>query len=69
MSNKGTILSVNISAEKGVAKSPVSQVQINDLGIVGDAHAGQWHRQVSLLSQEQIDLFALRLRDKISSFM
>ena len=58
MSNKGTILSVNISAEKGVAKSPVSQVQINDLGIVGDAHAGQWHRQVSLLSQEQIDLFA-----------
>ncbi|MHC5102907.1 MAG: molybdenum cofactor synthesis domain-containing protein, partial [Planctomycetota bacterium] len=41
-----------------MAKSPVSQVQINDLGIVGDAHAGQWHRQVSLLSQEQIDLFA-----------
>jgi molybdenum cofactor synthesis domain-containing protein len=58
MSNKGTILSVNVSAEKGVIKSPVSQVQMNDLGIIGDAHAGQGPRQVSLLSQEQIDLFA-----------
>ena len=57
MSNKGTVLSVNVSAEKGVVKSPVSQVDMNDLGIIGDAHAGKWQRQVSLLSQEQIDLF------------
>ncbi|MHC4881601.1 MAG: molybdenum cofactor synthesis domain-containing protein [Planctomycetota bacterium] len=57
MSNKGTILSVNVSTEKGVVKSPVSQVEMNGLGIVGDAHAGQWQRQVSLLSQEQIDIF------------
>jgi molybdenum cofactor synthesis domain-containing protein len=58
MSNKGTILSVNVSTEKGVFKSPVSQVETNDLGIIGDAHAGQWQRQVSLLSQEQIDIFS-----------
>ena len=58
MSTKGTVLSVNVSSEKGVVKKPVSQIDINDLGIVGDAHAGQWQRQVSLLSQEQIDRFA-----------
>jgi molybdenum cofactor synthesis domain-containing protein len=58
MSNKGTVLSVNVSAEKGVVKSPVSQVDMNDLGIIGDAHAGKWHRQISLLSQEQIDVFS-----------
>jgi molybdopterin adenylyltransferase len=58
MSNKGTVLSVNVSTEKGVVKIPVSQIDMNDLGIVGDAHAAKWQRQVSLLSQEQIDIFA-----------
>jgi molybdenum cofactor synthesis domain-containing protein len=57
MSNKGTILSVNVSAEKGVVKSPVSRIDLNDLGIIGDAHVGKWQRQVSLLSQDQIDIF------------
>jgi molybdenum cofactor synthesis domain-containing protein len=57
MSNKGTVLSVNVSAEKGVVKSPVSRIDLNDLGIIGDAHVGKWQRQVSLLSQDQIDIF------------
>ena len=58
MSNKGTVLSVNISEGKGDVKKPVSQVDINGLGIVRDAHAGKWQRQISLLSREQIDLFS-----------
>jgi molybdopterin adenylyltransferase len=65
MSNKGTVLSVNVSTEKGVVKSPVSQSVVDNLGIVGDAHAGQWHRQVSLLSQEQIDIFSKEAGKKI----
>lgn len=54
---KGTITSINISKEKGVIKTPVdSAVCKCDHGIVGDAHAGNWHRQISLLAQESIDI-------------
>ena len=65
MSNRGTVLSVNVSVEKGVVKKPVSQVDIDDFGIVGDAHAGPWQRQVSLLSQEQIDAFSKETQKEI----
>jgi len=51
----GTVLSVCTSEKKGVAKSSVPQIQLLiGHGIVGDAHAGQWHRQVSLLAKESI---------------
>ena len=51
-----TILSVNISAEKGVQKEPVeSGLLVADYGLDGDAHAGPWHRQVSFLADEDID--------------
>jgi len=51
-----TVVSVNISEKKGLVKNPVSGgVKITELGIEGDAHAGEWHRQVSLLDQESID--------------
>lgn len=49
------ILSVNISDKKGIVKSPTDSIIINDKGIVGDAHAGAWHRQISLLAQESIN--------------
>lgn len=49
------ILSVNISEKKGVVKTPVNSIVLNETGIVGDAHAGYWHRQVSLLAQESIE--------------
>ena len=52
------VVSVNISEEKGTPKHPVEQIQLDERGIVGDAHAGPWHRQVSLLAQERIDEFA-----------
>jgi len=49
------ILSVNISEKKGIIKKPVESIVLNSRGIEGDAHAGDWHRQVSLLAQESID--------------
>ncbi len=50
------VVAVNISEKKGTFKYPVEQACLKlDHGIVGDAHAGNWHRQVSLLAQESID--------------
>ena len=48
------VVSVNVSKEKGTIKLPVSEIVIDERGIVGDAHAGPWHRQVSLLGTESI---------------
>jgi molybdopterin adenylyltransferase len=52
------ILSVNISEEKGTTKHPVPGITLNEKGINEDAHAGTWHRQISLLSKESIDKFS-----------
>ena len=50
------VLAVCISENKGERKKPVKAVELRENhGIVGDAHAGDWHRQVSLLAQESID--------------
>ena len=50
------VLAVCISENKGERKQPVESVELRENhGIVGDAHAGDWHRQVSLLAQESID--------------
>jgi len=51
------VLSVNISEEKGTIKHPVPMITLNERGIEQDAHAGGWHRQISLLSEEMIKLF------------
>ena len=48
------IRSVSRSKNKGEVKSPVSEILLNKEGIEGDAHAGPWHRQVSLLAVESI---------------
>jgi len=51
-----SIVSINISERKGVQKHPVAEVTlIPDHGMEGDAHAAAWHRQVSLLAEEDID--------------
>ena len=52
------ILSVNVSAEKGTIKKQVSEIHLNDEGVAGDAHAGKWHRQVSMLAAESIGKFS-----------
>ncbi|MBW8383482.1 MAG: MOSC domain-containing protein [Youngiibacter sp.] len=50
------VVAVNISDRKGVIKTPVEMGEFQtDLGLKGDAHSGNWHRQVSLLAQESID--------------
>ena len=51
-----TVVAVCISEKKGQRKTPVTSVELQENhGIIGDAHAGDWHRQVSLLAQESID--------------
>lgn len=52
------ILSTNISLEKGTVKKPVDQIELNDYGVKGDAHAGSWHRQVSMLGVESFKKFS-----------
>lgn len=56
-SNKiGKVLEVNVSDRKGIIKTPIEVGKLKvDFGIEGDAHGGNWHRQVSLLAQESID--------------
>jgi MOSC domain-containing protein YiiM len=53
---KGTILSVNVSSEKGQKKHNIGMCLLTDgLGIEGDSHAGMENRQVSLLAKESIE--------------
>lgn len=54
---RGKIASINISVQKGEKKKPVKEAFINELGIKGDGHSGEWHRQVSFLSYESIESF------------
>ncbi|HPO11997.1 MAG TPA: molybdopterin-binding protein [Candidatus Hydrogenedentes bacterium] len=54
----GQVVSVNCSTEKGTSKTPVPEIVLDEMGVVQDAHAGAWHRQVSLLSTESIERFA-----------
>jgi MOSC domain-containing protein YiiM len=50
------IVSINVSTNKGTCKYPVSEAELQiGHGIVGDAHAGAWHRQISLLALESIE--------------
>lgn len=58
MEKCGTVLAVCISRAKGTAKKDMGKARlIENFGLENDAHAGNWHRQVSLLSQEQVDIF------------
>ena len=53
---KGTVLAVNTSEGKGTKKTNIqSCMLLKDFGLKGDAHAGPWHRQVSLLANESIE--------------
>jgi TatD DNase family protein len=54
----GWIRAVNISEKRGTQKQNVHSARIiEDYGLEQDAHAGKWHRQVSLLSYEKIEEF------------
>ena len=52
----GRVVSVNVSEKKGTIKHPVEQIELKiNHGILNDAHAGDWHRQVSLLDLSSFD--------------
>jgi len=52
----GTVVAVCVSSDKGTRKTPVEVVTlVPEHGVEGDAHAGGWHRQVSLLAEESIE--------------
>lgn len=52
---KGKVVAINISEKKGVIKTPIEEGLFQEgHGLVGDAHAGKWHRQVSLLGVESV---------------
>ena len=58
------IEAVNVSEKKGVQKKPVETVEcVAGHGIKGDAHAGNWHRQISFLAGEAVDI----MREKAGS--
>lgn len=56
--NTGVLRGICISERRGTVKTPVPEAElVENHGIRGDAHAGDWHRQVSLLSYEKIEAF------------
>ncbi|NLS76668.1 MAG: MOSC domain-containing protein [Chloroflexi bacterium] len=56
MNPQGKVVAVCVSSRKGVPKHDIKSGQLRvDWGLEGDAHAGNWHRQVSLLALESID--------------
>lgn len=60
----GIIKGICISKERGTEKHEVAEAGfVKDWGIQGDAHAGKWHRQVSLLSFEKIEEFRTKGAD------
>ena len=59
-----SVKAVCISETKGTVKHPVPEIYVKiNYGVCGDAHAGNWHRQVSLLADESVDTMRLRLPD------
>jgi molybdopterin adenylyltransferase len=70
MNQEGQVLAVCTSEKKGTRKRDVGQAELRpNWGIVGDAHAADWHRQISLLAWESIEkMRALGLNVKAGSF-
>lgn len=60
------VRAICISEKRGISKKEIPEAQfITEFGIAGDAHAGKWHRQVSLLSFERVEEFRNRGADVI----
>jgi len=59
------IVSLNISEKKGTIKTPRTEIELIPEGIEGDAHAGKWHRQISILADESIKGFEIELGREI----
>ena len=58
MNSTGYVSGICISARRGIPKSPVDSVNlVENYGLEHDAHAGNWHRQISILCLEEIEKF------------
>lgn len=58
---KGSIRAISVSRQKGTKKNNVCKAEVGaNCGIIGDAHAGNWHRQISLLAMESISTMIAR---------
>ena len=66
MSDSIEVTAVNMSVEKGTVKSSVDKAEVSRYGIVGDAHSGPWHRQVSLLGEDSVTRFQQETGRKIA---
>jgi molybdenum cofactor synthesis domain-containing protein len=64
--NGPKVISVNISEKKGTIKHPVEEITLTGTGVMEDAHAGDWHRQVSLLAVESVEKFSREAKRKIN---
>ena len=65
MKQRIDIRSLNVSGKKGVIKTPIPEARFTLEGMEGDAHAGPWHRQVSLLAAESIRKYEDNTRTKV----
>jgi len=54
------VVSVNLSEKVGTYKVPVDEATLDARGLVGDAHAGDWHRQVSMLGKASVERFTAK---------
>jgi len=64
--NSFNILSLSISDRRGTVKKPVDSIDLGEQGIIGDAHYGFGHRQVSILAAESINRFEKRVNKKFA---
>ena len=63
----GRVVAVSVSTRKGVKKTNIDRgVLVENHGLEGDAHAGDWHRQISLLARESIDKIRAKGLDVVS---
>lgn len=60
------IIATSLSEKKGTIKKVQPFIELNEFGVKGDAHAGSWHRQVSLLGVESISKFETEANRKIA---
>lgn len=60
------VLAVNVSKKKGTIKHSVNEIQLYEKGVKGDAHSGNWNRQVSMLAKESIERFEKNTSRKIA---
>ncbi|MGI6630187.1 MAG: MOSC domain-containing protein [Bacillota bacterium] len=67
MGNLGKIISINISQHKGIDKTPVKEINlIAGFGLEGDAHGGDWDRQVSIFPIEALEKVPAEKKEEVT---